>query len=256
MALRAVIVDDEPYARRKILDFLRAEGDVEVVGEAADGKEAVRLIRAERPDLVILDVQIPEPDGFGVVEALDLENPPRIIFATAFDQYALRAFDARALDYLLKPFDRDRFREALGRARRSIAMEKSQADFGGRLRDLIEDARTRSPYLRRFPVPSARGVRFLKADDVLWIEASGNYAALHTASGEHLVHERLSGLERRLDPRVFVRVHRSSIVNVEHIREVQPYFHGESVIVLDNDRRINVSRSRSASFRKILDGRF
>jgi two-component system LytT family response regulator len=256
MPIRAVIVDDEAYARRKIRDFCRAEKDVEVVGEAANGSDAVRLIRAERPDLVFLDVQMPAPDGFGVVEALDLEDPPQIVFATAYDQYALRAFDVHALDYLLKPFDQDRFREALARARRAIAAEKDRADFGARLKGLIEDARSKSPYLRRLPVPSARGVRFLKPEDVLFIEASGSYAALHTASGEHLLHERLSELERKLDPRVFVRTHRSYIINVEHIREVQPYFHGESVVVMDNERRIGVSRSFRENFRKILDGRF
>lgn len=255
MAIRTVIVDDEPFARQKIRDFLRAEKDVEVVGEAADGTEAVRVIRAERPDLVFLDVQIPEPDGFGVVAALGPEAVPRIVFATAHDRYALRAFDAHALDYLLKPFDRDRFRDALGRARRAIAADAAGADFASRLRDLIEDARSRPSFLRRFAVPCKRGVRLLKPEDILWIEADGSYTVLHTAAAEHLLHETLSELERKLDPAVFVRTHRSSIVNVEHIREVQPYFHGESVLVLDNDRRLGVSRSYRGNIRKILDGR-
>ncbi|MCJ7589258.1 MAG: LytTR family transcriptional regulator DNA-binding domain-containing protein [Candidatus Aminicenantes bacterium] len=256
MAIRTVIVDDELYARQKIREFLRSEKDVDVVGEAGNGSDAIKIIRAEKPDLVFLDVQMPEPDGFGVVEALDQEPLPHIVFATAYNHYALRAFEINALDYLLKPFDQDRFRESLKRARRMIGMEKNQEDFRARIKSLIEDVRTESPYLRKFLVQSKRGIRFLKAEDVLWIEASGSYAALHTETGEHLLHETLSDLEKKLNPRMFIRTHRSFIVNLESIQEVQPYFHGESVIILNNNRRINVSRSYRENFRKILDGRF
>lgn len=254
-AIRAVIVDDEAYARRKIREFLGAEKDVEVVGEAGNGTDAVRIIREAKPDLVFLDIQIPKPDGFGVVEALGDADLPHFVFATAYDQYALRAFEIHALDYLLKPFDRDRFRESLKRARRIIGMEKDREDFRMRIRSLIEDVRTESPYLRRLLIQSKRGVRFLNAEDVLYLEAAGSYVALHTETGEHLVREALSDLEKKLAPRLFIRTHRSFIVNVEAIQEIQRHFHGESVIILRNGARVRVSRNYSGPFRKAIEGR-
>ena len=254
-AIRAVIVDDEAYARKKIRDLLRAEKDVAVVGEAANGSEALRVIRETRPDLVFLDVQMPKPDGFGVVEALGDECPPHVIFATAYDQYALRAFEIRALDYLLKPFDRERFRESLERVRRIIGLEKDREDFRNRLKGLIRDLREETPYLRRFLIQSKRGVRFLNAEDVLYLEAAGSYVSLHTEAGEHLIRESLSDLEKTLDPRLFLRTHRSFIVNVEAIQEIQRHFHGESVVVLKNGARVRVSRNYAESFRKALEGR-
>ena len=256
MAIRTVIIDDEAYARQKIREFLRSEIDVDVVGEAGNGSDAIKIIRKEKPDLVFLDVQMPEPDGFGVVEALGQEHLPHIVFATAYDQYTLRAFEIHALDYLLKPFDQDRFQESLKHARRMIGMGKNQEDFKTRIRSLIEDVRTESPHIKRFLVPSKRGIRFLNAEDVLWIKAAGSYAALHTETGEHLLHETLSDLEKKLDPRMFIRTHRSFIVNVGSIQEIQPYFHGESVIILKNNQRVNVSRNYREKFRKILEGRF
>ncbi len=255
MKIRTIIVDDEAYARRKIRDYLRSEPDIEVLGEAADGTEALRLIAESRPDLVFLDIQMPGPDGFGVVEALGAEGVPHIVFATAFDQHALRAFEVHALDYLLKPFDRERFDEALSRARRIIALEKDRDDFRARIRSLIEDVRKEDPYAKRFLIRSKRGIRFLEAESVLWIEAAGSYAALHTETGEHLLHEPLGDLEKRLDPRRFVRTHRSYIVNGSAILEIQPSFHGESVLLLKGDRRIRVSRNYRENFLKFLEGR-
>jgi two-component system LytT family response regulator len=255
MAIRAIIVDDEAHARRKIRDYLRPERDVEVVGEAGNGTDAIQLIEETKPDLVFLDVQMPEPDGFGVIAALGPEKTPHIVFATAYNQYALRAFEIHALDYLLKPFDQDRFQEALKHARRMIAMEQDREDFRARIRSLIEDVRKEDPYAKRFLIRSKRGIRFLEAEAVLWIEAA-SYSALHTETGEHLLHEPLSDLEKRLDPRRFVRTHRSFIVNGSAILEIQPYFHGESVILLKDNRRIRVSRNYRENFRKFLDGRF
>jgi two-component system LytT family response regulator len=254
-AIRAVIVDDEAYARQKIREFLRPEKDIEVVGEAGNGSEAIRVIREQKPDLVFLDIQMPKPDGFGVIEALGDGLLPHIVFATAYDQYALRAFEIRALDYLLKPFDRDRFRQSLKHARDIIGMEKDRNDFRARVRGLLEDMRTEIPYLRRFLVQSKLGVRFLNAEDVLYLEAAGSYVALHTEAGEHLLRETLNDLEKKLDPRVFIRTHRSFIVNVGAIQEIQRHFHGESVIILKNGRRVNVSRNYREHFRKALEGR-
>jgi two-component system LytT family response regulator len=254
-AIRAVIVDDEAYARKKIREFLRSEKDVAVVGEAGNGSDAIRLIREEKPDLVFLDIQMPKPDGFGVIEALGNGSLPHIVFATAYDQYALRAFEIHALDYLLKPFDGDRFRESLKRARRIIGMEKDREDFRARIRGLLEDVRTESSYLRRFLIQSKRGVRFLNVEDVLYLEAAGSYVALHTEGGEHLIREALSDLEKKLDPRLFIRTHRSFIVNVEAIQEIQRHFHGESVIILRNGGRVRVSRNYVELFRKAIEGR-
>jgi two-component system LytT family response regulator len=255
-AIRTVIVDDEAYARQKIREFLRSEKDVEVVGEAGNGSDAIRIIREAKPDLVFLDIQMPKPDGFGVIEALGDGLLPHIVFATAYDQYALRAFEIRALDYLLKPFDRDRFRESLKRARRIIGMEKDREDFRAKLKGLLEDMRTESPYLRRFLVQSKRGVRFLNVEDVLYLEAAGSYVALHTEAGEHLLRETMSEIEKKLDPRMFIRTHRSFIVNVGGIQEIQRHFHGESVLILKNGGRVRVSRNYRERFSKALEGLF
>ncbi len=254
-AIRAVIVDDEAYARKKIREFLRSEEDVEVVGEAGNGSDAIRIIREAKPDLVFLDVQMPKPDGFGVVEALAEGTLPHVVFATAYDQYALRAFEIHALDYLLKPFDRDRFRESLNHARRVIGMEKDRQDFRAKLRGLLEDLRTETPHLRRFLIQSKRGVRFVNAEEVLYLEAAGSYVTLHTETEEHLLRETLNDLESELDPRVFIRTHRSFIVNVGAIHEIQRHFHGESIILLRNGGRVRVSRSHVERFRKALEGR-
>jgi two-component system LytT family response regulator len=254
-SIRTVIVDDEAYARQKIREFLRSEKDVDVVGEAGNGSDAIRIIREAKPDLVFLDIQMPKPDGFGVIEALGDGRLPHIVFATAYDQYALRAFEIRALDYLLKPFDRDRFRESLKRARSIIGMEKDREDFRARVKGLLEDMRTESLCLRRFLVQSKRGVRFLNAEDVLYLEAAGSYVALHTEAGEHLLRETMNETEKKLDPRMFIRTHRSFIVNVGCIQEIQRHFHGESVLILKNGGRVRVSRNYAESFRKALEGR-
>jgi two-component system, LytTR family, response regulator len=253
--LRAVVVDDEAYARKKVREFLRAEKDIEVVGEAGNGTDAVRVIRETDPDLVFLDVQMPKPDGFGVVEALGRDRLPHVIFATAFDQYTLRAFEVHALDYLLKPFDRERFREALRHARRVIRADRTRDDLAGRIRSLIEEVRADSPYLRRFLVQSKNGARFLKAEDVLFLEASGSYVTLRTEAGDHLLRETLNDLEGRLDPRLFVRTHRSYIANLEAIQEIQRHFHGESVLILKGGGRVPVSRGYRDRFRQALGGR-
>lgn len=253
--IRAVLVDDEAYARKKVREFLKAERDIEVVGEAANGTEAVQVIRETRPDIVFLDIQMPKPDGFGVVAALGRDRLPHIIFATAYDQYTLKAFEVHALDYLLKPFDRERFREALRHARRIIRSDRVRDDLAERIRGLIEEVRSDSPFLRRFLVQSKLGTRFLRVEDVLFLEASGSYVTLHTEAGEHLLRETLNDLEARLDPRLFVRTHRSHIVNMEAIQEVQRHFHGESVLLLKGGGRVPVSRSYRERFRSALEGR-
>ena len=211
MRLRAVIVDDEPLARERVRELLGEESDVEVVAECADGVEAVAAIRREDPDLVFLDVQMPEMDGFEVLDALDAETLPAVVFVTAYDRYALKAFDVHAVDYLLKPFDRARFRSALDRARLDLRSD----DAGRRILALVADLRRERRPQQRIVVKAAGRVFFLRPDEVDWMEAAGNYVRPHVGKEAYLVRETMKGLEERLDPDTFIRVHRSRIVNLD-----------------------------------------
>ena len=252
MAIRTLIVDDEPYARLKLRDLLEQEADIEVVGEADGGESAVRTIKKLRPDLVFLDIQMPALDGFQVLEALGPKSMPCVIFATAYDQYALQAFEVHALDYLLKPFDQKRFRAALDRARQCLQSPASEESHRERLAELIQKLQRKESYVKRLFVDKRQRIVSVKADEVEWIEAAGNYALLHARGGEHLVRESLGELENQLDPREFVRVNRSSIINMEFVKEVQPYFHGEFVVVLKSDQRVTVTRTYRRSFAQII----
>ncbi len=229
MTLRAAIVDDEPLARERIRELLGAHADVEIVAECADGMAAVAEIVARTPDVVFLDIQMPELDGFGVVEALAATRLPEIVFVTAFDEYAVRAFEAQALDYLLKPVTAERFEAALARARARL-----------------------SRYTNRFVVRDGAKLVFVRAAEVDWIDAAGNYARLHAGGRPHLLRETLKSLEARLDPDEFVRVHRSAIVRLERIASLEPWFHGEYVVILADGTRLTASRSYSARLRALL----
>jgi len=229
-ALRAIIVDDERLARQKIRTLLAREGGVEIAGECANGGQAVDAIRDEAPDLVFLDVQMPGLDGFGVLRALGAAHVPAIVFVTAHEQYAVKAFEVHAIDYLLKPFDRARFRVALERARQQLATG-AHHDCAARIAEMIRGMQA-PPHCERLAVRSNGRLFFVRADDILWIEAADNYARVHHRKGAHLVRETMASLEATLDPRRFVRVHRSAIVNVDAIDEVRTLFHGEQVVVL------------------------
>ncbi len=239
--IRTLIVDDEPLARERIRGLLASEPDVELVGEARDGREAVSAIESARPDLVFLDVQMPEMDGFAVLEEVS-SSLPLVVFVTAYDRYALQAFEVHALDYLLKPFDGRRFREALERARAYLA-GRTIEDVNRRVLALLERLQARRATLNRFVVRSGGRIRFVRARDVDCIEATGNYMRLHVGGEAHLIRETMASLEAKLDPERFVRVHRSWIVNVERIAELQPWFHGSYLVVLPGGRRIHVSRT-------------
>ncbi len=242
MPLRVLIVDDEPLGRQRLRALLEAEADVEVVGECVDGAAAVAALRQERPDLVFLDVHMPELDGFGVLAALGQDRPAGVIFVTAYDKYALRAFDVHALDYLLKPFDRDRFQSALERARARIAQVQT-AEVGEQLRALLEETRPGKKYLDRVVIKSPSRVFFLRVEEIDWVEAAANYLRLHVGTEAHLLRETMSGLEARLDPEKFLRIHRSTIVNIERIRELQPWFHGDYIVLLRDGTKLTLSRS-------------
>ena len=253
MTIRTLIVDDEPLAREKLRGFLEGVEDFEVVGECRDGREALETIERERPDLVFLDVQMPEMDGFEVLENLEAGELPTVIFVTAYDQYAIKAFDVHAVDYLLKPFDRDRFKKALDRARMEVE-RREVGDVRQKLLALLGDAEVRRRrYSDRLVVKTSGRVIFLKAGDVDWIDAAGNYVKIHTGGETHQLRETMSRLEDRLDPEKFLRIHRSTIVNIERIRELQQQFHGDYLVVLKNGQRLTLSRSYRDRIQELLD---
>jgi len=240
--IRTLIVDDEPLARERMRSLLAAESDFEIVGEATDGLEAVDAIQTHTPDLVFLDVHMPKLDGFEVIETVGAEQMPAVIFVTAYDQHALRAFDVQALDYLLKPFDSDRFQAALKRVRTQIDSQET-GDLGRRLLALVRDLKPeRGNKSDRLVVKSGGRLFFLRADEIDWIEAAGNYVRLHVGTEAHMLRETMNSIEARLNPELFVRIHRSHIVNIERIKELQPWFNGEYVVILRNSTRLTLSR--------------
>jgi two-component system, LytTR family, response regulator len=239
--IRTLVVDDEPLARERLTSLLAAEADIEIIGQCRDGEEAVHAIVDHSPDLVFLDVQMPAMNGFEVIEAVGSERMPLVIFVTAYDQHALKAFQVRALDYVLKPFDRERFQEALQRARAHIQRDET-GDLGRRLLALVKDLRRDQPRTDRLVVKSGGRLFFLRTDEIDWIEASGNYVRLHVGTTSHLLRETMNAIEGRLDPEKFFRIHRSRIVNMERIQEMQPWLNGEYAVVLRTGTRLTLSR--------------
>jgi len=242
MKVRTLIVDDEELGRKRIRKLLSLEPDCEIVGECGDGREAIRVIEKSSPDLVFLDVQMPELGGFDVLSQIAPAKMPVIIFVTAHDHYALKAFQAQALDYLLKPFDDERFAQALQRVRTYLngnATDKIRE----RLAKLVETLPNRGKYLLRVAVKSAGRVLFLKADEIDWIEAAGNYVNLHVGKESYLLRGRMSELEKRFDPEQFFRIHRSTMVNLDRVKELQPLFKGEGIVVLKDGQKLSASRS-------------
>lgn len=242
MTLRVLIVDDEPVARRGILRLLGHEPDIDVVGECADGASAIAAIGALSPDLVFLDVQMPELDGFAVIEAIGGNRMPAVVFVTAFDQHAVRAFDAQAIDYVLKPIDPERFRRALQRARSHLAHPDDS--FVRRVSEALKliDRGERPNYPERLAIRSDGRVRLLDIAEIDRIVAAGNYVEIHAGAKQHLLRETMTSLEARLDPRRFIRVSRAAIVSIAQIREVQPLFNGDFVVLLKNGAQVNGSR--------------
>jgi two-component system LytT family response regulator len=238
---RVLIADDEPLGRARLRMLLAQEPWVEIVAECADAPATIAAIEKLRPELVFLDVQMPGGSGFDVIETVGAARMPFVIFVTAFDRYALRAFEVHALDYLLKPFDRDRFRDALTRARERIDRNPT-GDLERRLLALVTDLKPGPQPLERFVIKSGGRVFFLRAADIEWIEAAGNYVKLHIGAETHVFRETMNSLEARLDPSVFFRIHRSHIVNIERVRELQPWFNGEYVVFLTSGARLTLSR--------------
>ena len=245
--IRVLIVDDEPIARRGIRQQLRSETDLEVIGECGDGAEAIDAITELAPDLVFLDIQMPEVGGFDVVEAIGVARMPAVVFVTAYDEHALRAFDVHAVDYVLKPIDRHRFRTAVERARRRLAHAPGQLDrrIAAALGEL---GRPAHDYAKRLAIKGDGRVILVDVDEVDRLEAAGNYVEVHSGARHHLVRETMASLEARLDPARFVRVSRSSIVNAARVRELQPMFNGDFVVVLRDGTKVAGSRRYRAAF--------
>jgi two-component system, LytTR family, response regulator len=250
MSIRALVVDDEPLARRAIRRFLGKHAGVDVIGECGDGESAVRAIREEKPDLVFLDIQMPEMDGFQVLSEIGAPEMPVTIFVTAYDRYALRAFDANAIDYLLKPIGRDRFERALTRAKRRMAGELKH-DQVRRILSSMERLAAVRTYPDRLAIPKNGRVQFIATKDVDWIEADGNYVCLHVGKRRYEFRETLAALEEKLNPSEFLRIHRSTIVNIYRIKEIQAWFHGYHRVLLENDTELRMSRYQRESARKL-----
>jgi two-component system LytT family response regulator len=251
MKTRVLIVDDEPIARRGIRRYLAEHDGIEVVGEAANGISAVEQINELRPDIVFLDVQMPDLDGFGVIENAEPATGPTpvYIFVTAYDEHAIRAFEVHAVDYLLKPYDKERFAKALVHARE--VLEQSRIENRG-LGPLLQSLRSLRP-LERFVVKDKKRIFFVPVSHVLWIEATGNYACIHTASDSHLLRETLAHLEEKLAPHHFIRVRKSAIVNTARISEIRPMFDGVYDIILAEGTVVTSSRRYAHKLRALLE---
>ena len=248
--IKTLIVDDEPLARRNLRLLLAKDPQIEILDECRNGSEAVKAINAQSPDLIFLDIQMPEMDGFDVLAQVGPDHIQAIIFVTAFDQYALKAFDVHALDYLLKPFDDERFAHALARAKSQIEAREINR-LSKRLLALLEERESErnapaqgKGYLTRVMIKAAGRVVLLRVDEIDFIEADGNYAKLHVGKKAHLLREKMNDLEGQLDPARFVRIHRSAIVNLDRIKEMHPHFNGDYIVVLEDGRQLRLSRTR------------
>lgn len=249
--IRALVVDDEPLAREMIREMLDSDSEVEVVGECANGREAVEVIRSSTPDIVFLDIQMPELGGFEVLESLDPNVTPYVIFVTAYDQYAVRAFEVHALDYLLKPFDRERFEVAWQRAKAQLKLDRaSRRDQD--IIALLEELKAGPRYLERLVIKNGGRVFFLHVQDVYCIEAEGNYVRVYDNQKGYLLRETISSLEGQLDPKQFLRIHRSAIVKLDRIKEMQPWFHGEYRIIMENGKQLALSRNYRANLQEAV----
>jgi two-component system, LytTR family, response regulator len=250
-ALRAIVVDDEPLVRERLRSLLEDDGDVSIVAECSDGQSAVAAIARERPDVVFLDIQMPELDGFEVLEALDPDAAPAVVFVTAYDDHAIRAFEVHAVDYVLKPIEPARVQLALARVRQRVSTS-DRTSVDERLEALLDRVRDDRRRAVRFVVRTGDTISFVRADDVDWIEADGNYARLHYQGRNSLVRSTMKSLAARLDPDRFVRVHRSVIVNADRIATLEPYFHGEYVITMKDGAKLHSSRSYSEELQRMI----
>ena len=247
MKLRTLVVDDEAPARERLSNLLAANDLVELIGEAKNGAEAVERIELSSPDLVLLDIQMPVLNGFEVLEAI--EEPPAVIFVTAYDEYAIRAFEVNALDYLLKPFSQERLDKSIARAHQELATGQ---DFAKKIEPLLQSFSDEQRYLRRLAVRGDDRLLVIAAGDIDWMEAKGGGVLLHVGTEEHAVNRTLSQLESRLDPALFFRAHRSLIVNLDRVQEIVPWFAGGHKLRLTTGAEVDLSRSRAKELRQLM----
>jgi two-component system, LytTR family, response regulator len=252
--IRTLLVDDEPLARESLKIFLAEQEGFRVIGECSDGLQAIQVINQDKPDLVFLDVQMPEVNGFEVLNEIETDNPPVVIFATAYEKYALQAFEANAIDYLLKPFDKSRFGEAIQKAVRYINGNNEQGL--SHLRDLINTYNhlktAAGQFKQRILVKEKRKYFLVDLDDIYFFQASGDYVTIHKQKGTHLINESMNNLESKIDPGQFVRIHRSTIINLRYIDNLQPYFNGEFFITMKNGEKLKLSRNYRDKIKSIF----
>lgn len=249
--IRTLIVDDERLARNRVRRMLAFDPEVEVAGECANGEEALAQMESAPPDLLFLDIQMPAMDGFELLSKVDREKLPVVIFVTAFDEYALKAFEAHAFDYLLKPFDRRRFGDVLRRAKTQVGLVRA-GNANGRLLDLLQEMETRRHDHTRIAIRSGGHVVLVKTQSIDWVEAADNYVCLHCSGETHVVRETMNSFERRLDQHRFLRIHRSTIVNLDRVKEMQPWFRGDYQVMLQDGTKLTLSRSYRDKLRGVL----
>jgi two-component system LytT family response regulator len=240
--IRVLIADDEPLAREGMRLLLAGDADLVIVGEAGTGEATVAAILELRPDLVFLDIEMPLMTGFEALAALDPRLMPIVVFVTAYNQYALKAFDAHALDYLLKPLDRERLRQAVQRVKRQVALQR-ESTVNRRILACLQELQTPPKFLDRIIVRSGDSVFFVKVEEIDWIESEGNYVRLHVGKQSHIIRETLSRIESQLNPEKFTRIHRTTIVQTDRISRIEPRFHGDCIVVLADGTQLTLSRS-------------
>ena len=252
MTYRILIVDDEDYARDIVRSLLAQATDIDLIGECSNGSEAVEAIKSQKPDIVFLDIQMPEVNGFEVIEACSTFHQPHYIFTTAYDEFALKAFEVNAIDYLLKPFDDDRFFQALDRAKEKAALPGS-SDLKESIAALVAaHTQSKATYLRRISIKTGGRIHFISAEDIHWIEADNQYVKIHTSTGHHTHRASLNELGGQLDPTSFIRIHRSAIVNIHCIASLEPHFRGDFIVQLTNGTKVKLAKSRKDALRQLM----
>lgn len=256
MSITALVVDDEPIARRAIVRLLKADAGIELLEECGDGESAVRAIRRHAPDLVFLDVQMPAMTGMDVVASIGAAQMPATVFVTAYEQYAVRAFEANAVDYLVKPFSRERFAATLARVKQRLSSREPPAEASmSRIMQALDTLTQRESYLKRLPVRVGEQISFVDVDEIVWIKASGNTVLLHLADRVHEMRETMTALAARLDPRHFARVHRSAIINTRRVQAIHPWFNGHHVVTMDTGQKLRMSRYQHETFLRLVSTR-
>lgn len=250
MKYQTLIIDDEPAARKAIRHYLLEEKTIQVIGEADNGEDALILIKEKKPDLIFLDIQMPELNGFEVLQQLEKEELPIVIFITAFDQYAIKAFEFCALDYLLKPFTKERFRTTLSRAKQMLLKNSSTTDIAQLLRTMLTEQKK---YLQKLPIKAKQKIKFLEVKDIIWIESEGKFCKLYLQDGYKVINRTLKVLSEQLDPQIFIRTHKSYILNLTYVDTIEPYFRGEYHISLKNGEKLKMSRGYKFQLEKLLN---